>query len=494
MQQGLSLEMQRMVDECPRTFYAWSRSNHREIDHDKYFEQQQRCCFWHWVGGATRTLEDGSTIIMPNLPYQRMFLGLLRERKKIIVRKARGIGVSTWLLYWIFYMALTQWKPGDRACIITGNALRLSEDLISRLKGLAQKYFPEVFTELQNQSSTIAVINGVIIEGMPMRFVSLRGYDRVRCVISDENDWYPISQQRQLRMTVEPLEHKPNSNSHIILVSTPASAFGVMREIESDQNSGYYSLVLTYHYGLEGPIPIFSKDKLEEARKRNPIDFAREFECQYINAANNVFSNESIDRAVMLGRKYDPVVINKEAQHALGVDPGFGSSATGFTLLEYSDGIIKVVFSEEYSRESFNGMVQKVFDLRRLAGNLSNVYIDMANVEFIEAIKQDFREDSNWQRIHEKLAYCRKNKTRPENFMKVIPVSFGLEGATMLSHCKNLLENDDALIAINPKWNKLIDALRSCKAQDYKVDKQNMLYSDAFDSFRLAMKYFSLER
>jgi hypothetical protein len=63
---------------------------------------------------------------------------------------------------------------------------------------------------------------------------------------------------------------------------------------------------------------------------------------------------------------------------------------------------------------------------------LNNVYIDAANVEFIEAVKQDMGENSNWQYIHEKLAWAKKNRLKIENYMKVIPVAFSQEGAKML--------------------------------------------------------------
>jgi hypothetical protein len=129
-----------------------------------------------------------------------------------------------------------------------------------------------------------------------------------------------------------------------------------------------------------------------------------------------------------------------------------------------------------------------------MVGNLSNVYIDMANVEFIEAVKSELGENTNWQYIHEKLAYCKKNKLKIENYMKVIPVSFATDGATMLVHSKNLIESEDNLVAINPQWNKLVEALRTCTAIEYKVDKQNMMYADVFDSFRLAARFFTLGR
>jgi hypothetical protein len=55
--------------------------------------------------------------------------------------------------------------------------------------------------------------------------------------------------------------------------------------------------------------------------------------------------------------------------------------------------------------------------------------------------------------------------------MKVIPVSFDQEGASMLVHVKNLLEHEDHIIAINPKYTQLITALKGAVSVEYKLDK-----------------------
>ena len=139
----------------------------------------------------------------------------------------------------------------------------------------------------------------------------------------------------------------------------------------------------------------------------------------------------------------------------MGCDPGFGSSSCGICILEYSDGIIKVVYADQFERSSFNDMVHKIWELKTVVGDLSNVYIDGANTEFIEAVKQELGEDSNWHHIHDKIAWCKKNGLDVSDYMQTVPVSFAQEGASMLSHCKNLLENDDSLVAINSKWEVL---------------------------------------
>ena len=45
--------------------------------------------------------------------------------------------------------------------------------------------------------------------------------------------------------------------------------------------------------------------------------------------------------------------------------------------------------------------------------------------------------------------------------MFVIPVNFAKEHKSMLAHCKEMLEYQQCHMAINPKFNKLITALRT---------------------------------
>jgi hypothetical protein len=54
-----------------------------------------------------------------------------------------------------------------------------------------------------------------------------------------------------------------------------------------------------------------------------------------------------------------------------------------------------------------------------------------ANTEFIEAVKQELGEDSDWYHIYDKIAWAKKNNLM-SHYMQVIPVSFAQEGASML--------------------------------------------------------------
>ena len=115
----------------------------------------------------------------------------------------------------------------------------------------------------------------------------MRGLDRVKCIMSDETDYYPPFQQKEVRAVMEGYIGKPNSDPTIALISTPKEPGGLLQQIELEQNSLYYKMFLTYEYGLEGPRPIYSKEQIERARK-SP-DFPREYEGKILALAVTYF-------------------------------------------------------------------------------------------------------------------------------------------------------------------------------------------------------------
>jgi hypothetical protein len=80
-----------------------------------------------------------------------------------------------------------------------------------------------------------------------------------------------------------------------------------------------------------------------------------------------------------------------------------------------------------------------------------------------------FNENSNDSYVFTRLAYCDKHNIKPSYEMRIIPVPFSTNHAKMLQHLKMLI--DEGLIAISPKFDKLIIALRTAVATEYKLDK-----------------------
>jgi hypothetical protein len=78
--------------------------------------------------------------------------------------------------------------------------------------------------------------------------------------------------------------------------------------------------------------------------------------------------------------------------------------------------------------------------------------------------------------------------------MFVVPVPFSVEGSKMLQHTKWLMEETEedgsSLIAIHPKFDKLLTALRTAVANEYKLDKTATSFDDILDAFRLSLIFY----
>jgi late competence protein required for DNA uptake (superfamily II DNA/RNA helicase) len=202
---------------------------------------------------------------MSMLPYQSVLYKALQENKRIWIKKARGIGITTFFLYYISWLCLTQLQPGDRVCCVVGPRLEAAQDWLDRFKALISRKYPGLFDK---DKSTIAMLNKVKLEIFPSHHISaMRGMDRVRFIMVDEADYFPPGQQKEVRAVVEGYIGKPNSDSQIVFSSTPAAPQGLMQQIELEQNSLYYKCFFTYEYGLEGPQPIYSIEQIRQAER-----------------------------------------------------------------------------------------------------------------------------------------------------------------------------------------------------------------------------------
>jgi len=274
------------------------------------------------------------------------------------------------------------------------------------------------------------------------------------------------------------------------MVSTPNALTGLFEKIEKEPEDSciYNRLKMDYTYGIN---KIYSKVEIDKAKK-SP-SFGREYDLQYLGLIGNTFHTADIERTIALGKKYKNT--NTFAQKAMGIDPGFGSSPFGIYTIQFSDGVLQVLYADEFERPRYEDMINKVADLYNSFTNIKNIFVDASSPELISSLKREVAlERDNWAFVQEKMAYCKKHHVDINRHMKVVPVPFSSEGKNMLIHTKELLEFETPIVAINPKFEKLTTSLRTAISDDMgKLDKEATSYDNVLDAFRLSLQMFKLK-
>jgi hypothetical protein len=350
------------------------------------------------------------------------------------------------------------------------------------MKGL----FADKLGVIFDTKETVLELNGCSIEAYPSNHIdAFRSLTNPKFILLDEGDFMPKFQQEDVRSVSE--RYIAKSDPFIVLVSTPNAPGGLFQRIqqEPEDTSLYKKIFLDYTYGLG---KIYTAAEIEKA-KQSP-SFPREYNLQYQGLIGNVFSQLGIENATKI--EYNPDIINPNAKKSIGIDPSYGSSNFAIVATQYVDGKIQVIAAEEYQRPNFTDMIQKIWQLKQKYGHITNIYVDAANPEVWESLKREFGEPFNQQYMASQIADCKKYNLHIEDRMIVVPVPFSVEGAKMLQHAKWLLEetDEDGSSSIEERFDKLVTALRTAVANEYKLDKEVTSYSDTLDAFRLALTFY----
>jgi hypothetical protein len=312
----------------------------------------------------------------------------------------------------------------------------------------------------------------------------MRGLPDVSFILLDEGDFFPPGEQQDARDVSE--RYIAKSNPWIVMVSTPNAPDGLFEKIEreSEEICLYKRLYFDYTYGLDR---IYTREEIEKV-KTSP-SFEREYNLKYLGLIGNVFHTKDIDAAIHRGKQYDPDLAIKMCGKSLGIDPAYGSSNFGIVGTQGVDQQIQVLYAEEFERPDYNEMLWLVVKLMQQYGYV-RVYIDGANPSFIKSLKRMIGEDEHYEKYtKEQMERYAKNMYP----MRVFPVNFATKHREMLGHTKLLLEK--GYVAINPKFHKLVTALRTAVDNEGSLDKKVTSYSDIFDAFRLSLQnYFFREQ
>lgn len=403
-----------------------------------------------------------------------MFDAILTH-KRVWVKKATGLGVTEFMLRFMAWLALSPatfpYVDSNRKdsifTIVTGPRIDLAIDLINRLKHL----FDAVSFEDKN---TVLNLGNVKIEAFPSHHLdSMRGLPNVKFILLDEADFFPKSQQQEARTVSE--RYIGKSDSYIVMVSTPNMPGGLFESIETEPASLYHRVILGWQRGLN---TIYTDTDIEQA-KRSP-SFEREYNLKYLGHIGNVFDAADVDAA--LSTEYDIIEYLDDLtnppriQAVMGVDPGWGSSNFGIVVTHFVDGLIRIAYADQHSRQDHNEMVSLVWDLIQRF-NVTKVLVDASAPSFIRALKLQWGERSDYENV---------DKTQ-RDYMLVEPVAFGMEHKQLLYHAKFMLEN--SYVQIHPsRFEKLVTSIRSAWAKDGVLDKEVTSFDDILDAFRLCLR------
>src|SRR6185503_3486339 len=328
---SLPIEFSRKLESLHQKPF-WIRD---DVAHLKWYDALDgQCCFNHMI-----QLPEKDGELHPIFDYElelfdSMFVNFY---KHLWVKKARGIGITEFLLRVMCWLCLS-WDGlrGSQMGIITGPNIQLAKDLITRMKKLFEPMgiiFP--------YKETTLILNGCRIRAFPSHSIAaFRGQEKMSFILIDEGDFFPKGQQKNVRNVVE--GYIPKTHPFIAMVSTPDEPGGLFETIEKEPNVEEAErlgkkpcLYKRFFYDWQtGYSQIFTAEDIRLAQL-TPDTWAREFCLQYGYGTGKLFTTKIMDMIKEQGAKY-PVTDyefdnpNPYTLKSMGIDPALGSSSYGF--------------------------------------------------------------------------------------------------------------------------------------------------------------------
>lgn len=247
-----------------KPFWIWDHGLHGR----QYIKTNGHCCFNHLISLPTKADKQ-----YPLFHFQALIFDTLEKNQNVWIKKARGIGITTFMLRYLAWKILSSSELDDKSIfIVSGNRKEFSENIKKNLRQLFEKRFPLLrleskYTELWLKKTWIKVMT-------TRNIMDIEGYFDAAYLFIDEADNLDLRDQKVLEHAISVYAEK--SKGKTIMVSTPNVPGGLFERIEKDTSSKYAKLKLDYTYGLG---TIFDKAFIE--KKRLEPEFEREYNLKY---------------------------------------------------------------------------------------------------------------------------------------------------------------------------------------------------------------------
>jgi hypothetical protein len=459
-------------------------------DKEKHKEEAQKkgrhCCFNHLIG-----LPQKNGVDFPIFDYEILVVNTILQNHNIWIKKARGLGITEIVLRYLAWASLsTSLLHNKHIFIVSGTREDFANHLKERLERLFERKYPLLNLE---SKYTELWLNKTWIKVFPTRAVKdLRGYTDVAYLFIDEADFFDDSIHSELEDAINSYEEK--SKGKIIMVSTPNKPGGLFEKIELDTSSKYQKLFLDYTYGMN---TIYDTQFIE--REKIKPYFDREYNLKYLGKVGNLFSLQSIDRAVALGEQYSPYEYREYSEKYIVADQGYSTSKFVIMVGEWNreHRQLRILHGEELQSPLFETARDTILALRKQYGNVLNIAIDATSrQEFCMSLKNRIGESSYWPHIKKKMDESKQKNIPLEKRMIVVPIIFNTESKLFMSaHTQQLLDDPRNLVAINPKFNNLILSLKAAQFDDRGLlDKDESIHNDWLDAFMMLCTFVKFKR
>ena len=277
-----------------KPFWIWNKDQHIQDD----ILTNGNCCFNHIIGLPIKNGKE-----YPIFEYEKLIYDTIEQNQNIWIKKARGLGVTTFLIRYLVWKILSSTElDGKSIFIVSGTREEFANYVKKKMEQLFERRFPDLVLD---SKYTELILKKTWIKVMPTKNIKdVRGYMDTAYLFIDEADFFNAKEQEELEPAITAYEEK--SKGKTIMVSTPNAPGGLFERIEKDNNSKYKKLFLDYTYGLG---KIYDPEYIE--KKKLEPEFEREYNLKYLGHVGNVFHIQDIEKAI---KEYD---IENEAINAL---------------------------------------------------------------------------------------------------------------------------------------------------------------------------------
>ena len=202
------------------------------------------CCFNHMIG-----LPEKNNKEYPFFEYQREIYDALEAHEHVWIKKAKGIGGTTFIIRYLLWKILVNNALADKNIFIISNTQEFANKVKERLELLFRRAYPNLRVK---SKYTEAWIKSTWIKVFPSRNIQdMRGYIDVAYIFVDESDFFQPIEQDELESVIKAYEEK--SHGQNILCSTPNKPDNLFYKIEYDNAFGkdyFHKIFLDYRKGL----------------------------------------------------------------------------------------------------------------------------------------------------------------------------------------------------------------------------------------------------